>query len=143
MRKIISFIFSVLISFSIGLAVQQTYGDAKVSKLISVYDGDTFKVNIKGWPKIIGEKISIRVAGVDTPEMRGKSEDEKALARIAKEYTKNKLEKACEILLTDIKRGKYFRIVATVIVDGKNLADGLIKKGLAYAYDGGTKQKWA
>lgn len=41
-----------------------------------------------------------------------------------------------------MKRGKYFRIVAEVRVDGQNLGQLLIEKGLAKPYDGGKKQKW-
>ena len=51
-------------------AAQKTYGTLKVTKLISVYDGDTFKVKIEGIHPLLGERISIRVFGVDTPEMR-------------------------------------------------------------------------
>ena len=43
--------------------------------------------------------------------------------------------------LKNIERGKYFRIVADVIVDGESLADILIETGLAVPYDGGTKGK--
>jgi len=39
-----------------------------------------------------------------------------------------------------MQRGKYFRIL--VDVDGKNLADGLIKAGHARAYDGDKRLGW-
>ena len=43
----------------------------------------------------------------------------------------------------NIKRGKYFRIAADVIVDGESLADVLIEAGVAIKYDGGKKiHKW-
>jgi endonuclease YncB( thermonuclease family) len=41
-----------------------------------------------------------------------------------------------------MQRGKYFRIVADVFVDGSNLGQELIERGLAKPYDGGTKPKW-
>ena len=41
-----------------------------------------------------------------------------------------------EITLHDIEREKYFRIVASVIVDGQNLSDLLLAKKLAVPYDG-------
>ena len=44
-------------------------------------------------------------------------------------------------MLRNTKRGKYFRIVADVYVDNKNLTDILISSGLGVAYDGGTKAK--
>ena len=116
------------------------YDDVNVSKLISVYDGDTFKVDIKGYPPIVGKKISIRVNGIDTPEIRTKCKSEKVLGYKAKEFAKNLLYKSKVIELRDIKRGKYFRIVANVYLDNNvSLADELIKSGLAVPYDGGTK----
>ena len=48
------------------------YGTAIVSKVISVYDGDTFRVDIDSLPPIVGKNIPIRLNGVDTPEIQGK-----------------------------------------------------------------------
>jgi len=109
-------------------------------ELISVYDGDTFKVNIKNFPAIVGEKISIRVNGIDTPEIRGKCIKEKELAYMAKDTVITFLQSGT-IVLKNPKRGKYFRIVADVEVNQKSLADELLRKGLAVPYDGGTKIK--
>ena len=41
-----------------------------------------------------------------------------------------------------MQRGKYFRILADVYIDGKNLADDLIKAGHARSYDGGKRLGW-
>ena len=49
------------------------------------------------------------------------------------------LKDAETIDLKNIERGKYFRIVADVFVDGESLADELIVAGMAVAYDGGKK----
>lgn len=117
------------------------YGNAIVDKVTSIYDGDTFRANIVGYPAIVGERIGIRVNGIDTPEMRGKCEKEKVLARKAKQFAVAALRGASTIELRRMKRGKYFRIVADVYVDGRNLADQLVRAGLAVAYDGGTKNK--
>ena len=38
--------------------------------LVSVYDGDTFKVDLKGIHPLFGDDVSIRLHGVDTPEIR-------------------------------------------------------------------------
>jgi endonuclease YncB( thermonuclease family) len=115
-----------------------SYEDVKV-ELVSVYDGDTFKVNIKNYPKIIGEKINIRINGIDTPELRAKCEREKFYAVLAKNYTKKILLNAENIELKNIKRGKYFRIVGDVFVDGVLLSDMLLEKGYAVVYDGKKK----
>ncbi len=41
------------------------------AKVIKVYDGDTFTVKAYPWPGITA-KASVRVDGVDSPEIRGK-----------------------------------------------------------------------
>lgn len=123
-------------------SIAKSYPDVAVSKVISVYDGDTFRVNIDGYPALIGENISIRVNGVDTPEIRAKCSDEKQLALAAKAYTQEQLTTANTIMLTNIERGKYFRLVADVILDGKNLSDLLIANNLGKHYQGGKKGNW-
>ncbi|GAA78057.1 hypothetical protein P20495_0547 [Pseudoalteromonas sp. BSi20495] len=73
--------------------------------------------------------------------MRGKCKQEKDLARKAKQVTVEALRSAKAIELRNTKRGKYFRIVADVFVDNKNLTDILISSGLGVSYGGGTKAK--
>ena len=55
-----------------------------VKEITSIYDADTFRVNIEGYPPIIGERIPVRVLGIDAPELRGKCESEKIKARESK-----------------------------------------------------------
>ncbi|MCO4754452.1 MAG: thermonuclease family protein, partial [Bacteriovoracaceae bacterium] len=43
--------------------------------------------------------------------------------------------------LEEVSRGKYFRMVAKVKVDGQDLSEKLLKNGLAYPYFGKTKKK--
>jgi len=117
------------------------YGSVIVSKVVSVYDGDTFKADIEHYPDLIGKNINIRVNGVDTPEIRGKCQLEKDLAYRARDLTKTFLERADIVVLYNMKRGKYFRIVADVNADGYELSKLLIDSGLAVPYDGGTKIK--
>jgi len=85
--------------------------------------------------------MSIRVNGIDTPEIRGKCDLEKVLARKAKQQTVFMLRGAKKIELKNIKRGKYFRLVADVYVDDVSLAKILLDSKLAVSYDGGTKVK--
>ncbi|BBN59294.1 thermonuclease family protein [Hydrogenovibrio marinus] len=132
-----------LMVISVGsFATEKTYGSAMVSEVTSIYDGDTFRVNINGWPAVVGHHIPIRLNGADTPEMRGKCQFEKDLARQAKQFTVSQLRSAKVIELKNIMRGKYFRLVADVYVDGKSLAEELLQRKLAVAYEGGTKTNW-
>lgn len=41
-----------------------------------------------------------------------------------------------------MQRGKYFRFIADVYIDGKNLANLLIEHNLARPYQGGKRQSW-
>ncbi len=119
-----------------------TYGSVYISEVRSIYDGDTFKANIKEWPPIIGERVTIRINGIDTPEMRAKCKKEKDLARKAKQFTVGMLRNAKEIQLRNIKRGKYFRIIADVYADGISIAEQLLQHNLAYRYSGGKRKGW-
>jgi micrococcal nuclease len=122
-------------------ASAKDFGDYKNAIYVRNYDGDTITFNLPGLHPIIGEKISIRVNGIDTPEIRGKCEKEKYDAKQAKEMVSDILKEAEQITLKNMERGKYFRIAADVIVDGENLADMLIEAGMAVRYDGGKKNK--
>jgi micrococcal nuclease len=132
----------LLLAVSLTTQAAPQYGTVTVSKVISVYDGDTFRVNIDSLPPIVGKNIAIRVNGVDTPEIRGKCQYEKNLALEARDFVRGKLANAKEIKLTNLQRGKYFRVVANVLVDGVSLEQELLDNELAYRYDGGKKLSW-
>ena len=140
MKKPSLLITLCLVIFSVQAAPE--YGTAIVSKVISVYDGDTFRVDIDSLPPIVGKNIPIRLNGVDTPEIRGKCQYEKDLAIKARDFVRNKLANAKEIRLTKLQRGKYFRVVADVMFDGVSLEQELLDNALAYKYTGGKKSSW-
>jgi endonuclease YncB( thermonuclease family) len=140
MKKLLLLFICLLGVFSAQAAPE--YGTAIVSKVISVYDGDTFRVDIDSLPPIVGKNIPIRLNGVDTPEIQGKCQHEKDLALKARDFVRNKLANAKEIKLTKIQRGKYFRVIADVIIDGVSLEQELLENKLAYKYTGGKKSSW-
>ena len=134
-----------LIALCIGVFSVQAapeYGTVLVSRVISVYDGDTFRVDIDSLPPIVGKNIPIRLNGVDTPEIQGKCQYEKDLALKARDFVRKKLANAKEIKLTKLQRGKYFRVVADVMIDGVSLEQELLDNELAYKYTGGKKSSW-
>jgi micrococcal nuclease len=118
-----------------------SYGDIENVQYVRNYDGDTITFNLPGFHPVIGKKIGIRVNGIDTPEIRGKCEQEKYNAKQGKQIVADILKDAEKIDLKNIQRGKYFRIVADVYADGESIADILIESGMAIRYDGGTKIK--
>ena len=104
------------------------------------YDGDTCTISIPTLPGIFGDRLALRLAGIDTPEMKGKCDNEKMLALQAKPFLTQHLEKAHTIEIELIARDKYFRMLSLIVADGIDLADEMVKAGLAYSYTGGTKQ---
>jgi len=139
MKKILLFF---VCSFFLVFAGDKNFGSIVVDKVVKVYDGDTFMVNIKGYPPIIGDSIYVRIYGVDTPEKKGGDPYTRDLAQKARLFTEKKLNKAKVITLKNMRRDKYFRICADVYVDRENLAKELIRVGLGKEYFGGKKVRW-
>jgi len=120
----------------------EIYGDITVNNVTEVYDGDSFKVNINSWPKIIGKEVIIRIKGIDAPEMKGKCEKESLMAKLARQHTVNLINNAFRVDLKNIQRDQYFRILADVYVDRINLGDSLVAQKFAVRYAGGKKYNW-
>ncbi len=83
--------------------------------------------------------MKVRLKGLDTAEMKGKKKCEKQMAFKAKDKVAQILTGAKRIDLVNVEREKYFRILAQVFVDGKDLGQILLKDSLAIKYNGGTK----
>ena len=112
-------------------------------QVVDVYDGDTFKIDLPSMHPLFGKEIAVRLFGVDTPEMKGTSDEVKALAKEAQQLTEEALKGARKIELRNPQRGKYFRIISEVWIDGESLAEMLKSKGLAKDYDGeGARPEW-
>ena len=105
-----------------------------------VVDGDTVDANID-----LGFDISyfsrIRLFGIDTPESRTRNKDEKLRGLLAKEYIVNALANGKEIVVKTAleKKGKYGRVLGSLVVDGLDLNQDMIAKHLAVAYHGQSK----
>lgn len=117
----------------------------RVKKLIAVVDGDTIDVDID-----LGFNVSysqrVRLAGIDTPESRTKDKFEKNLGLESKEFLKNKLKDAGDIVIKTEKPDsseKYGRILGWLYVDGDTVSvnDHMIEQGYAWPYMGETKVK--
>lgn len=145
-RNVSSFcLFAFLISGEVANAETLnsiTYPDAVISRVTSVYDGDTFRGDIEGYPRIVGYRMAIRINGIDTPEIKSHCPYEKQMALKAKALTKSMLMSGKRIELRNIRRGKYFRLLADVYVDGQSVSKQLIASGLAVEYHGKTKMNW-
>lgn len=107
--------------------------------VIKVYDGDTITIAAKlpysGSPLY---RFSVRLNGIDCPEIKGKDNDEKQCAILAKnEMTELLLQK--EIELKNVQTEKYGRILADVYIKELHVNQHMVEKRLAVKYDGGTK----
>ena len=89
----------------------------------SCYDGDTCTTNS-------GEKI--RLACIDTPELRG-SRSDPVPAKAARDYL-NGLVAGEEVAIRRITKDRYGRTVAEISKDDVNIQQRLVEKGLALVY---------
>lgn len=139
MRKVVLILLICLRIPPAQAGAAETYGNVEPVVYLHNYDGDTITVDLPGLPPLIGREIPVRINGINTPEIKGRCEHERQLARQAKGVVARVLSKAKRIVLVDVGRDKYFRIDAFVVADGVDVGAELIRRGLAVPYDGGTK----
>ena len=110
-------------------------------KVDRVVDGDTIDVVLNLGFDIMF-KSRVRLYGIDTPESRTRDLDEKARGKMAGAFLKEAVENGSKVIIqTKLKdsRGKYGRVLGNVVVDGLNINEAMIKKFLAVAYFGQSK----
>lgn len=123
------------------------YGSVTVDEVASFYDGDTITVTVDDWPPVIGERIKIRLRGIQAPERRSRCDTdaekrrEKALAADARIYLVERLRGAESVELRHIERGSFFRLIADVYADGQDVGREMLARGLAIPYVGGEGGK--
>lgn len=97
------------------------YPDVTVTRLIRVYDGDTFVCDIDELSPLIGKNIRVRLKHIDTPELRDKDKIVQMAALAEKQRLEHLLNSAKVIELRNVDRCKYFRILSEVFIDGENI----------------------
>ena len=107
-----------------------------------VVDGDTIAVRVTIW-LAQDISVSVRVRGIDAPELRGRCDGERLRAEEATNALRHLLGDGT-IVLTAIEGDKYFgRVVADVTnAAGDDIAAMLVANGFARAYDGGARRSW-
>tara|TARA_R100000149_G_scaffold11173_1_gene4059 strand:+ start:239 stop:661 length:423 start_codon:yes stop_codon:yes gene_type:complete len=105
-----------------------------------VVDGDTVDAEIDCGFDII-YKSRIRLYGIDTPESRTRNLDEKARGKLASQFIKDKIAEAklVKVKTKLDKKGKFGRVLGSIIADDLNLNQTMIEKHLAVAYFGQSK----
>ncbi len=112
------------------------------SKILYVYDGDTFFIRCKFCK---GKRIGVRIKGVDTPEIYGKCDKERDGAIKSRVFTNLKINQGKEIYLVvdDKKQFDYFgRILARVEIDGIDLGGEIILNGFGVIYINKRFDRW-
>jgi endonuclease YncB( thermonuclease family) len=117
------------------------YANSFSAEYIRNYDGDTITLDLDCKIDYFCNNRSIRIYGIDTPEIRTKNKCEKRMGVLAKLFVKDKLHNAKNITIHNCIRGKYYREVCKVKYDGNDLGEELMAAGLAYPYYGKKKQK--
>ena len=113
----------------------------KYGKVIKVYDGDTITIAAK-LPNTDGPvyRFSVRLDGIDTPEIKGKSVAERELAKQARDAL-HELIYGKVVELRNVANEKYGRILADVYIGDTNVNQWLVSENFAVLYDGGKKQR--
>ena len=111
-----------------------------------IYDGDTIKATIdRGFGD--SKKLSIRIKGIDTPEIRHTNPLHKEAGfavRAVGDLWLHEVQKGGRILMfRSTDRDKYSgRGVGNFYADDCDFGAFMIRHGFAKFYGGGTKNKW-
>ena len=135
-------VFLFTVAGNLGPAAAETLSGPVEADVIRVVDGDTLAVRARIW---IGLDLVVnaRIRGIDTPEIAGKCEREKALAEAARMHLAGVIGDGA-VRLRRIENDKYAgRILADIVTDsGIDLRETMLESGLARPYDGGARDPW-
>lgn len=110
-----------------------------VTRVVTVYDAATFTCQIDGLVPVFGQRVPVKIGSINLLKTSDQKSADQAAARSAKQFTQDLLNQARVITLENMRRDRYFRVIADVYVDGRNLAEMLIAAGLAKPTDTETK----
>ena len=116
--------------------------DVTRGRVTSVYDGDTLTVAARHDMRGDPYRFSVRIHGIDTPEIRGASASEKHAAIAARDVLRSLvLHEPVSVHVRGLD--KYGRLLANIIHDHHgDMSDLLLERGHAVPYDGGKKPQW-
>jgi endonuclease YncB( thermonuclease family) len=108
-------------------------------KVIKVYDGDTITVCGRFYDNSPLYRFCIRLKGVDSPEIRGNTQEEKVSA-IKSRDALSQLILGKIVVIKNHDCEKYGRILADVYIDNIHVNEWLLQNHYAFPYDGGKKE---
>ena len=114
-------------------------------QVIKVYDGDTITIASKlPYDESPLYRFSVRLLGIDSPEIKGKTPEEKEAAKKSQKALENLILNKV-VYLKDMSNEKYGRILANVYVDVDSSENQIhvnkwmLDNKYAHEYDGKTK----
>ena len=111
----------------------------KKGRVIKVYDGDTITIAnyLPIWKSPL-YRFSVRINGIDCPEIKGSCESEKKCAKMARDFLKKRILGRI-VKLKNVRSEKYGRVLADVFYKNQSCGEMLVKRRLAVEYAGGKK----
>ena len=106
-------------------------------RVIKVYDGDT--ITVVSYIDDILYKFSVRLKGVDCPELKSKNKEENEIACLVRNNL-SKLILNDIVELTNIESEKYGRLLCDVYHNKLHINKWLLDNNYAVVYEGKTKK---
>ena len=106
-----------------------------------VVDGDTIDCVLDLGFSIL-HKCRVRLYGIDTPESRTRDLDEKARGKPASKFLEDSINNGKQVILrSELKdsKGKYGRVLGSVVVDDLDINQAMVTQNLAVKYFGQSK----
>jgi endonuclease YncB( thermonuclease family) len=112
------------------------------AEVLRVLDGDTFEARVHPWPGL-AVTTRVRLRGIDTPEFKGRCEEERTGAEAAREVLRRILAQG-DVGIARVTLDKYGgRVVADVSTGATpDVAAALVDTGSARRYSGGRRDGW-
>lgn len=128
----------LLLPFATAEAGETVAGPVE-ARVLRVIDGDSFVAEARVWPGHT-VTVSVRIRGIDAPELRSRCAAERAAATNAREALRSLIGEG-PVALTNIGGGKYYgRVLSDVMAaDGRPVATIMLSTANARPYGGGAR----
>ena len=111
------------------------------ARIVRIVDGDTLLVDAHPWPGH-AVRVSVRLRGIDTPELRSKCSGERKAADRARSELERLVSGFATVELINVSGGKYYgRVLADLMAGKRDIAGAMLQSGLARPYQGGKRVK--
>ena len=128
------------------LAADAAGSNAYNATVVKVTDGDTIRVLVPAWRETPFGNVSIRIAGIDTPETRrnqAKCPKEVLFGKSATAFARTLLKPGDSVRLVRRGNDKFMRIDGDITLpDGRDFGQTMLSAGYAKPYNGRGKPEW-